>query len=218
MFDFGFSELVVIGAVALVVLGPEKLPVVARTAGEWIGKAQRMVAQVKGDIEREAELAELKKIQEEAKSAADNLTKTIKGETDSLQSEVKQLENDVKGVENDINASAKTLPTAIRNSPKTRRVPLKAILSPSTRKCRPLTIRPVPRMTFTAGTGKIRPPTTPRTSLRSAIRRGRALTNSPSRSKNSRLSSATAHLSWAATTAVLRPVPVPTGSVFTVDD
>ena len=46
MFDFGFSELVVIGAVALVVLGPEKLPVVARTAGEWIGKAQRMVAQV----------------------------------------------------------------------------------------------------------------------------------------------------------------------------
>ena len=55
----------------------------------------------------EAELAELKKIQEEAKSAADNLTKTIKGETDSLQSEVKQLENDVKGVENDINASAK---------------------------------------------------------------------------------------------------------------
>ena len=88
MFDFGFSELVVIGAVALVVLGPEKLPVVARTAGEWIGKAQRMVAQVKGDIEREAELAELKKIQEEAKSAADNLTKTIKGETDSLQSEV----------------------------------------------------------------------------------------------------------------------------------
>ena len=45
MFDFGFSELVVIGAVALVVLGPEKLPVVARTAGEWIGKAQRMVAQ-----------------------------------------------------------------------------------------------------------------------------------------------------------------------------
>ena len=107
MFDFGFSELVVIGAVALVVLGPEKLPVVARTAGEWIGKAQRMVAQVKGDIEREAELAELKKIQEEAKSAADNLSKTIKGETDSLQSEVKQLENDVKGVENDINASAK---------------------------------------------------------------------------------------------------------------
>ena len=47
MFDFGFSELVMIGIVALVVLGPERLPVVARTAGQWLGKAQRMVQQVK---------------------------------------------------------------------------------------------------------------------------------------------------------------------------
>ena len=61
MFDFGFSELMVIGAVALVVLGPERLPMVARTAGEWLGKAQRLVQQVKSDIEREAELSELKK-------------------------------------------------------------------------------------------------------------------------------------------------------------
>ena len=52
MFDFGFSELMVIGAVALVVLGPERLPMVARTAGEWLGKAQRLVQQVKSDIER----------------------------------------------------------------------------------------------------------------------------------------------------------------------
>ena len=68
MFDFGFSELVMIGIVALVVLGPERLPVVARTAGQWLGKAQRMVQQVKSDIEREAELSELKKIQEEAQA------------------------------------------------------------------------------------------------------------------------------------------------------
>ena len=44
MFDFGFSEMLVIGVIALVVLGPERLPVVARTAGEWVGKAQRFVA------------------------------------------------------------------------------------------------------------------------------------------------------------------------------
>ena len=68
MFDFGFSELMVIGAVALVVLGPERLPMVARTAGEWLGKAQRLVQQVKSDIEREAELSELKKIQQEAQN------------------------------------------------------------------------------------------------------------------------------------------------------
>lgn len=52
MFDFGFSEMIIVGVVALVVLGPERLPVVARTAGEWIGKAQRFVAQVKSDIDR----------------------------------------------------------------------------------------------------------------------------------------------------------------------
>ena len=89
MFDFGFSELTLIGAVALVVLGPEKLPVVARTAGQFLGKAQRMVQQVKNDIEREAELSELKKIQEEAKSIADDLTKTVKGQMGSIEGEVK---------------------------------------------------------------------------------------------------------------------------------
>lgn len=102
MFDFGFSELCMIGAVALVVLGPEKLPVVAKTAGQWLGKAQRMVQQVKSDIEREAELSELKKIQEEAKSVADNLTNTVKGQMDGI-------EKDVKSIESDVNAAAKEI-------------------------------------------------------------------------------------------------------------
>ncbi|MDO4936789.1 MAG: Sec-independent protein translocase protein TatB [Sutterellaceae bacterium] len=102
MFDFGFSELCMIGAVALVVLGPEKLPVVARTAGQWLGKAQRMVQQVKSDIEREAELSELKKIQEEAKSVADNLTSTVKGQMDAI-------EKDVKSVQSDVNAAAQEM-------------------------------------------------------------------------------------------------------------
>ena len=70
MFDFGFSEMLVIGVIALVVLGPERLPVVARTAGEWAGKAQRFVAQVKSDIDRETELSELKRIQDEAKAVS----------------------------------------------------------------------------------------------------------------------------------------------------
>ena len=67
MFDFSFGELAVIGAVALVVLGPERLPKVARTVGEWAGKAQRYVSQVKADINREMEVAELKKLQEQAR-------------------------------------------------------------------------------------------------------------------------------------------------------
>ncbi len=84
MFDFSFGELAIIGAVALVVLGPERLPKVARTMGDWIGKAQRYVNQVKSDISREMELAELKKLQEEAKSAAQSLQSSVQG----LQSEL----------------------------------------------------------------------------------------------------------------------------------
>lgn len=105
MFDFGLSEMMVIGAVALVVLGPERLPTVARTAGEWLGKAQRLVQQVKGDIEREAELSELKKIQEEAKSVADDLNKTVKGQVDQINTEIKDLEKSVNSAGDELSAS-----------------------------------------------------------------------------------------------------------------
>jgi sec-independent protein translocase protein TatB len=77
MFDFSFGELAVIGTVALVVLGPERLPKVARTVGEWVGKAQRYVSQVKSDISREMELAELKKLQEEARQAAQSVQSSL---------------------------------------------------------------------------------------------------------------------------------------------
>lgn len=70
MFDIGFSELFVIGVVALVVIGPERLPKVARTAGHLFGRLQRYVTQVKSDISREMELAELGKVKSEFESAA----------------------------------------------------------------------------------------------------------------------------------------------------
>lgn len=62
MFDVGFWELVVIGIVALLVLGPERLPVVARTVGLWYGKARHFVGTVKADIDREIKAEELKRI------------------------------------------------------------------------------------------------------------------------------------------------------------
>jgi sec-independent protein translocase protein TatB len=79
MFDFSFGELAVIGTVALVVLDPERLPKVARTVGDLVGKAQRYVSQVKSDINREIELAELKKLQEEARSAAQSVQAQVAG-------------------------------------------------------------------------------------------------------------------------------------------
>ena len=63
MYDLGFSEIIVIGIVALVVLGPERLPVVARVAGKYFSKARRVSDQLKEDIELESEKAELKALQ-----------------------------------------------------------------------------------------------------------------------------------------------------------
>jgi len=61
MFDIGFWELLVIGVVALLVVGPERLPGLARTAGMWVGRARRFVSGVKADIDREIAADELKK-------------------------------------------------------------------------------------------------------------------------------------------------------------
>ena len=70
MFDIGFSELVVIAIVALIVIGPERLPKVARTLGHLFGRMQRYVSDVKADISREMELAELKKMQSSMEDVA----------------------------------------------------------------------------------------------------------------------------------------------------
>ena len=88
MFDFSFGELAVISAVALVVLGPERLPKVARTVGEWAGKAQRYVSQVKADINREMELSELKKLQEQARGIAHEFETAVQSEVKGIESSV----------------------------------------------------------------------------------------------------------------------------------
>lgn len=101
MFDFSFGELALIGTVALVVLGPERLPKVARTVGEWVGKAQRYVSQVKSDINREMELAELKKLQEEARQAAQ-----------SVQSSLSEVSSGITSIEKEIGAGTGAEATA----------------------------------------------------------------------------------------------------------
>lgn len=73
MFDVGFSELVLIGIVAVVVLGPEKLPKVARTCGLIYGKAQKLFAGVKEEIERDMALEKLRKVSSDAKSQMDDI-------------------------------------------------------------------------------------------------------------------------------------------------
>lgn len=70
MFDFAFTELLLICVVALIVIGPERLPKVARAAGQWIGRLNRYVSQVKQDIDRDIKLEELRKMQQDMKDSA----------------------------------------------------------------------------------------------------------------------------------------------------
>ncbi len=77
MIDLGISKLAMIGAVALIVIGPEKLPQVARTVGAWIGKAQRYVSDVKAEVNRSMELDELKKMKDTVENAAKDVSQSI---------------------------------------------------------------------------------------------------------------------------------------------
>ena len=91
MFDVGFSEIVVIAVVALIVIGPERLPKVARTLGHLFGRMQRYVNDVKSDISREMELDELRKLQASVQDAARAIEETVNKEVKATQSELNTI-------------------------------------------------------------------------------------------------------------------------------
>jgi sec-independent protein translocase protein TatB len=102
MFDIGFSELLVIGLVALVVIGPERLPRVARTLGHLAGRLQRYVADVKADINREVELDELRKMKDSVQQAASGFESSVQSEINSVQSELNKAEVDLSATLNPV--------------------------------------------------------------------------------------------------------------------
>ena len=93
MFDVSFSELIVIAVVALIVIGPEKLPKVARTLGAIAGRMQRYVAQVKEEVNREVRFQELQQLQQEIQ---DTVTKTKDSIASGLQASVDKVTQDVE--------------------------------------------------------------------------------------------------------------------------
>ncbi len=113
MFDISFSELMIIGAVALVVIGPERLPRVARTAGHFLGRFQRYVAQVKSDISREMELAELRKLQTSVEDAARDLEQTVKSEMNSAEAALRGAETELRKAEEEIRHAAELSPPSV---------------------------------------------------------------------------------------------------------
>ncbi len=121
MFDIGFWEMSLIALIALVVLGPERLPGVARTAGHWIGRARRMISEVKADIDREIRNSEIKEMESLKKdieqtgrdvssefSQASDFDKKIKDEfdlTDAIRDSANSI-GDRSGTSDDAPASA----------------------------------------------------------------------------------------------------------------
>jgi len=88
VFDVSFSELIVIAVVALIVIGPEKLPKVARTLGALAGRMQRYVAQVKEEVNREVRFQELQQLQQEIKETATKTQVNFQRKTDELTQEL----------------------------------------------------------------------------------------------------------------------------------
>lgn len=88
MFDIGFTELLLIGVVALIVIGPERLPRVARTLGHLAGRMQRYVADVKADINREMELDELRKMRDSVQQAASSVESSFQAEVTKTETEL----------------------------------------------------------------------------------------------------------------------------------
>jgi len=120
MFDVGFSELMMIAVVALVVIGPERLPKVARTLGHLFGRLQRYVNDVKADISREIELDELRKFKDEFKDAAQSIESGLRDEVSGTESTISSIAQETEtavaglGLENPLEPVAEaTAPVAV---------------------------------------------------------------------------------------------------------
>jgi sec-independent protein translocase protein TatB len=111
MFDISFSEILVIAAVALIVIGPERLPKVARTLGHLFGRAQRYVNDVKSDIQREIELDELKKWKASVEETGRSIENSVHAELDKLRETVEA------GAEASAMPPPATAPSAAEPSP-----------------------------------------------------------------------------------------------------
>jgi sec-independent protein translocase protein TatB len=90
MFDIAFTELMIIGLVALIVIGPEKLPRMARTVGHLAGRLQRYVSDVKADINREIELDELRKMRDSMQQAASGFETSVQSELSKTETELNE--------------------------------------------------------------------------------------------------------------------------------
>jgi sec-independent protein translocase protein TatB len=117
MFDIAFSEIVVVAVVALVVIGPEKLPKVARTLGHMFGRLQRYVNEVKADINREIELDELRKLKNEVQTAAQSLEQSVTQAAHEAESGIRSVETQLNAADAGTSTSSPMDPAAASPPP-----------------------------------------------------------------------------------------------------
>ena len=106
MIDIGLSKMALIGAVALIVIGPEKLPRVARTVGTLLGKAQRYVADVKAEVNRSMELDELRKMKDTVETAARDVESSMRNQASDLEKDWSDATKDLRDDSNMTSASS----------------------------------------------------------------------------------------------------------------
>jgi sec-independent protein translocase protein TatB len=106
MFDIGFSEMLVLAVVALVVIGPERLPKVAKQAGQWMGKLRRYVDDVKSDINRQMELTELRNLQSQVTDVARDLQNSVQSTVSGVQSSFDEVQRSLEGADGGATAPA----------------------------------------------------------------------------------------------------------------
>jgi sec-independent protein translocase protein TatB len=111
MFDFSFSELMVVMVVALIVIGPERLPKVARTLGHLWGRAQRYVNGVKADIERDMEVEEFRQLQQKVQAEAGAMEQSVKQATLTVDQQVQQINEAVAKLSSPVPATPPSLAT-----------------------------------------------------------------------------------------------------------
>lgn len=112
MFDVSFSELMLIGVIALIVIGPERLPKVARTVGHLLGRAQRYVNEVKSDIQKEMDLKEIGDIKHQMEDAARSVQSSMTSSVDDLKAAVTQPSQALKDTLDQARQALDPLPAA----------------------------------------------------------------------------------------------------------
>jgi sec-independent protein translocase protein TatB len=127
MFDFSFSELVVIMVVALVVIGPERLPKVARTMGHLWGRAQRYVNGVKADIERDMAVEEFRQLQQKVQAEASAVEQSVRQATLTVDQQVQQINEAVAK----LSSPAEPTPAQATQPDQATQLPLQPAVNPS---------------------------------------------------------------------------------------